>query len=103
MICALRFTADNRTLIPTYFQEVIFIGIQACPPAADAPINRILMKGRTMLFDRMTRIAIPLALFAACSAAGAAASGPGSGGKGDAEGLVSQAIRYENAEGVPRD
>ncbi|MBK4734305.1 transglycosylase SLT domain-containing protein [Noviherbaspirillum pedocola] len=61
------------------------------------------MKGRTMLFDRMTRIAIPLALFAACSAAGAAASGPGSGAKGDAETLVSQAIRYENAEGVPRD
>lgn len=57
-----------------------------------------------MLFDRLTRIAIPLALFAACSAAGAAASGPGSGeAQGSGETLVAQAIRYENAEGVPRD
>lgn len=57
-----------------------------------------------MLFDRFTRIAIPLVFFAASGIAGAATSNPGNGANRDngAE-MVAQAIRYENAEGVARD
>lgn len=59
-----------------------------------------------MLFDRLPRLTIPLVFLVACGAAGAAGAtaGPGSGAKqASGEILVAQAIRYENAEGVPRD
>jgi soluble lytic murein transglycosylase-like protein len=62
------------------------------------------MKGRTMLFDRVSRLAIPLIFLATASVAAAGNPGYGEAGKQQAGAeLLEQAIRHENAEGVPRD